>query len=587
MPGFQNRVRFLSLLVLLFALLLVSKLYFLQIVSGDEFKIKAEHQYVAGINYFDRGSIFFATKDGTLVPAASVKLGFSLSVNPNLTRERSDLDEIYDKLNAIVPLEKEVFLSKARKVNDPYEELSRRLDNATAEKIQAEKLPGISVTRERWRSYPGESMAAHAVGLIGYSGNELAGRYGLERFYDQTLERSGDDVFVNFFAEIFSNIKSAVEDGEKLEGNVVTTIEPSVEAFVESELAKVTQGYSSEFTGGIVIDPTTGEIFAMALNPAFDPNFPQNEKDSAVFRNLLVEDRYEMGSIIKALTMASGLDSGAVTARTTYNDPGCMTLNTKTFCNYDGQSHGQNLPMQIVLNQSLNTGATFVSQKIGTRQFEDYMLRFGLDSLTGIDLPNEGKSLVSNLKSHRDLEAAQASFGQGIALTPITTVRALSALANGGTLITPHLAKEIKYELGPTKTISYPVAEERERVISAEASAEISRMLTEVVDRALRFGQMRLENYSVAAKTGTAQIANPAGGGYYQDRFLHSFFGYFPAYEPRFLVFLYTYYPKDVQFASETLTDSFFNITKFLINYYNIPPDREAPPPSTTAKNNL
>src|SRR3989344_2403332 len=433
MPGFQNRVRFLSLLVLLFALLLVSKLYFLQIVSGDDFKIKAEHQYVAGINYFDRGSIFFATKDGTLVPAASVKLGFTLSVNPNLTRERSDLDEIYDKLNAIVPLEKEVFLSKARKVNDPYEELSRRLDNATAEKIQAEKLPGISVTRERWRSYPGESMAAHAVGLIGYSCNELAGRYGLERFYDQTLERSGDDVFVNFFAEIFSNIKSAVEDGEKLEGNVVTTIEPSVEAFVESELAKVTHGYSSEFTGGIVIDPTTGEIFAMALNPAFDPNFPQNEKDSAVFRNLLVEDRYEMGSIIKALTMASGLDSGAVTARTTYNDPGCMTPNTKTFCNYDGQSHGQNLPMQIVLNQSLNTGATFVSQKIGTRQFEDYMLRFGLDSLTGIDLPNEGKSLVSNLKSHRDLEAAQASSGQGIALTPITTVRALSALANGGT----------------------------------------------------------------------------------------------------------------------------------------------------------
>ncbi|MEK7175891.1 MAG: penicillin-binding protein 2 [Patescibacteria group bacterium] len=581
MTGFQNRLRFLSLLVLLFALLLTSKLYFLQIVRGEDFKIKAEHQYVAGINYFDRGSIFFSTKDGTLVPGATVKLGFTLYINPNILIEYGSALEVYEKLNAIVPLDKETFLIKANKVGDPYEEVMKRLSDPEVNKIQELKLPGVGVTRERWRSYPGEKMAAHAVGLIGYSGNELAGRYGLERFYDKTLERSGDDVFVNFFAEIFSNIKSAVEEDERLEGDIVTTIEPSVEAFVESELGKVTTTYSSDFTGGIVINPKTGEIFAMALNPAFDPNFPQNEKDSAVFRNVLVEDRYEMGSIIKALTMASGLDSGAVTARTVYNDPGCITLNTKTFCNYDGQSHGYNLSMQEVLNKSLNTGAAFVASKMGTRKFEDYMLRFGLDNLTGVDLPNEGKSLVSNLKSHRDLEAAQASFGQGVALTPITTVRAISALANGGDLITPHLVKEIRYKIGPVKTVSYLSEEKRQRVISPETSAEISRMLTEVTDQALRFGQMRLENYSVAAKTGTAQIANPQGGGYYQDRFLHSFFGYFPSYDPQFLIFLYTYYPKDVQFASETLTDAFFNITKFLINYYHIPPDREAAPPAT------
>src|SRR3989344_5827208 len=552
MRGLQNRLRLLSLLVLFSALFLGVKLYFVQIVSGESFKTKAEHQYVAGVNYFDRGEIYFTTKDNIPVPAATIKTGFILYINPGILGERGDLDTIFETVNAITPIDKEKFLTKARDRDDPYEELSRRLGGEVAEQIRILKIPGLSVAQERWRSYPGETIAAHTVGLIGYSGNELAGRYGLERFYEPVLVRNGDDTFVNFFAEIFSNIKSVVSDDENLEGDIITTIEPTVEAFLESEIGKVTEKYSSDFTGGIVINPKTGEIFAMALTPTFDPNSPQSERNSAIFRNRLVEDRYEMGSILKALTLAVGLDSGAITAKNTYNDPGCMTLNTRTFCNYDGKSHGSGLSMQVVLNKSLNTG---------------------------IDLPNEGKSLVSNLKTNRDLELAQASFGQGIALTPIITVRALSALANGGTLITPHLVKEIRYKLGPTKNISYPKEEERQRVLTPETSVEISRMLTEVVDRSLRDGQVRLEHYSIAAKTGTAQIAKPGGGGYYDDRYLHSFFGYFPSYEPDFLVFLFTYYPKNVQYASETLTESFMDITKFLINYYNIPPDRELPPP--------
>ncbi len=588
MLSLENRLRVITLLLILFALLLVSKLYFLQIIQGEEFRAKAEHQYVAGVSYFDRGSIFFSTKDGTLVPAAAIKTGFTLSVNPNLLRERTDLEQIYHKLSAIVPLERDVFFTKTKKQSDPYEELAKRLDSTTAEKLTALKIPGVSVTRERWRTYPGQTMAAQTVGLIGYggeTGNDLAGRYGLERSYEKVLGREGDEVFVNFFAEIFSNLKSVVTDGESLEGDVVTTIEPSVEAFVERELEEVTTKYGSEFTGAIVIDPHTGEIRAMAMNPTFDPNNPSTARDVSVFSNRLVEDRYEMGSIIKAFTYAIGLDTGAISARTTYNDSGCISLNTKTFCNYDGQSHGSSVTMQKALGESLNTGAAFVVTRVGTKKFSEALLSFGLEDNTGIDLPNEGDSLVKNLHTNRDLEAAQASFGQGIALTAIGTVRALSALANGGTLITPHLVKQVNYKIGPSKTINYPSLEEQPRVIKVETSAEISQMLTEVVDRSLRFGTMRLENYSVAAKTGTAQIASP-GGGYYADRYLHSFFGYFPAYDPKFLVFLFTYYPKDVQYASETLTDSFFNITKFLINYYEIPPDREAAPPENPALGN-
>src|SRR3989344_5739245 len=274
MLGLQNRLRLLSVFVLLFFLLLVSKLYFIQIVSGNNFESKAEHQYVAGANYFDRGLIFFSAGDGTLVPAASIKTGFILYINPIILSQNESLEEVYETVNAIVPIDKENFLSKARKIDDPYEELARRLPAEIADAIQTLKISGLSIARERWRNYPGKTIAAHAIGLIGYSGNELAGRYGLERFYEPELKRSGDEAFINFFAEIFSNIRKAVSEDESLEGDIVTTIEPSVEAFLESEIKKLTEKYSSDFTGGIVINPKTGEIYAMALTPTLDPNVP-------------------------------------------------------------------------------------------------------------------------------------------------------------------------------------------------------------------------------------------------------------------------------------------------------------------------
>jgi cell division protein FtsI/penicillin-binding protein 2 len=278
-----------------------------------------------------------------------------------------------------------------------------------------------------------------------------------------------------------------------------------------------------------------------------------------------------MGSIVKPLTVAAGIDAGVVNAGTLYEDTGMLTIDGKTFGNFDGRARGV-VAVHEVLSQSLNVGAAYVAGKLGPENMREYFLeRYKLGEETGVDLPGEVRGLVENLQSPRRLEYATAAFGQGIATTPIATARALATLGNGGLLVTPHLVREVRYDTGVTRELGWG---EGERVLKAETSQEISRMLTKVVDEALLNGELKLEGYSVAAKTGTAQVANPAGGGYYPDRYLHSFFGYFPSYEPRFLVFLFALEPQGARYASETLARPFHELSKFLISYYHIPPDR-------------
>ena len=268
--------------------------------------------------------------------------------------------------------------------------------------------------------------------------------------------------------------------------------------------------------------------------------------------------------------MAAAVDAGAVTPKTTYDDKGYVLINGAKVSNFDGKGRGV-VDMQQVLNDSLNTGMAFVTQRLGNEKLTKYFLSYGFGQETGIDLPGEVRGLVSNLKSPRDIEHVTASFGQGIAMTPIETIRGLSALGNGGFLPSPHIVKRINYTSGVSKQSTY---EKSESVLKPESAKTVTDMLVKVVDNALLGGTVKNPRYSVAAKTGTAQMAKEGGAGYYDDRYLHSFFGYFPAYKPRFIIFLFTVYPKGAKYASHTLTQPFIDLEKFLINYYEVPPDR-------------
>ncbi len=569
----RNRLRILAGIVIAIGMLFIVRLYYLQVLHGKEFRAEAEKQYVSTLpNIFDRGNIYLRQKDDKLVTAATINSGYVLSITPKLL---TDKESAYKAISAIFPIDHDAFIEKAKKIEDPYEEVAKRIPEDMANAIMALKLPGVKIFRETWRYYPGGSLLAQVIGFVGYQGNELTGRYGLESYYNDVLSRHEDNLYVNFFAELFTNLSETIFDRPKEEAaDLVLTIEPTVQSYLEKELESISKEWASDQSGGIIMDPKTGAIYALAVNPTYDLNEYGKVKNVSVFANPIVQDVYEMGSIVKPLTVAAGLDAGVITANSTYNDLGSMTMNNKTFYNYDKRGRGPGTTMQMVLNQSLNTGVAHVVNKLGNERFANYMVeKFRLGEETGIDLPGERQGDVRNLGEKRDLEYAQASFGQGIAVTAINMVTALATLGNGGVTITPHIVDEIRYNTGKIKKFT---PNPPEQVLKPETSEEISRMLVTVVDKALLGGGVKIPEYSIAAKTGTAQMYRPRelGGGYYDDRYMHTFFGYFPAYDPKFIVFLYTANPKKAEFASHTLTHPFIRTTKFLLHYYAVPPDR-------------
>jgi len=555
----------LGLAVVLVAGLFATRLFFLQVVRAEHYREEADRQYLkTNRDIFERGDILAIKHDGTTFSLAGVKTAYVVAVNPKLLQDPIDT---YERLKLLLELDRDQFMLKVAKPEIVYTEIATKVDQAVAEEIKALRLEGVILSKQKLRSYPFGHTASHTIGFVGYRGDEVAGRYGLESYYESVLSRREEVTFANFFVEIFSGLKnSLLVDAPSGRGDIVTTIEPITQKLLEKELLAARELWDAEAAGGIIIDPRNGEILALEAWPNFNPG--ERQADAAVLTHPLIEKTYEMGSIVKPLTMAAALDAGVVNQRTTYNDRGCVVLSTKKICNYDSKARGT-VVIQEILNQSLNVGIVFLTQKLGADKLRDYFLAFGFGERTGIDLPNEAKNLTNNLDSHYEVDLATAGFGQGITLTPISITRALSVLANGGHLIQPHLVKKINYENTLSQTIE---SKPGPQVIKPATAEEITRMLVRVVDE--KIPKVKMDHYAIAAKTGTAQMIDPITKSYYDDRFIHSWFGYFPAYEPRFLVFMYLVNPRGVQYASQSLTEPFVNISRSLLNYYQVPPDR-------------
>lgn len=549
---------------------IVVRLFYLQVLHHDSYTDRADRQFASpSQNVFDRGSIFFTTKDGERVTAATMQLGYKLAITPRLV---TDPELVYTKINEVVVIDRIDFDKKVAKTTDPYEEIANRLTDTQAKTLRDLDLPGVALYKEKWRFYPGGSIASQTLGFVGFDNNDkLVGRAGLESSYNSVLSRKADELNINFFAEVFGDINDTIFKNTEDEGDVVLTIEPSVQAELEKTMTAVREKWNGEIAGAIVMDPHDGSIIAMVGDPMFDPNEYGKVKDPSVFLNPNTERVYEIGSVVKPLVMAAAIDKGVLTPDTTYTDyTGFLTISGKTINNFDKKGRGV-ASMQTVLDQSLNTGMVFVENKLGHEDFRKYMLSYGLGEKTNVGLPGELSGLVSNLKAKDEVAYATAAFGQGIAVTPIEAVRAWGTLANGGYMVQPHVVAGIEKPINGYSPIAYSLGAQ---VLKTETTKTISTMLTHVFDVAYGGGKIKYDHYSVAAKTGTAQIAMPNGQGYYADKHMHSFFSYFPVSNPRFVTYFFIRDPQGAQYASQTLIPPFLDFSKYLIHYYEIPPDR-------------
>jgi cell division protein FtsI/penicillin-binding protein 2 len=525
---------------------LLFHLYQVQLVRGGYYAARAESQAVAASKITSiRGGIYFTDLNGTTLPAAVNQDSPIIYAVP---KDVQDPQEAANLLAPILNMSADRLTAVLSKPKDSYELLERKAPASVVTQVEglaaSSNIKGIYADEELERFYPLGTVASQLLGYVGPDATDggESGHYGVEGFYNDMLDGTGPGAQAVVGSDLTLTIDPNIQiEAEKVLGDLVT---------------------ANNATGGsvIVADPLTGKILAMGSTPSFDPNSYQSSS-IANFLNPAVQAVYEPGSIFKVITMAAGIDSGAITPSTTYTDTGSLKINGYTILNYDVATHGAYGPgttMTNVIEHSINTGAIFAENKIGNSTFLNYMKLFGIDQKTGVDLPGEvAGSLRGLTPTARQVAYDTVAYGQGVAVTPVELVSAVSALANGGTLMRPY----VNAALAP-QTIR--------RVISSSTAAQVTQMMVSAVDKA---GVATIKGYSLAGKTGSAFIPDLVHGGY-TDKLIDSYIGFGPTSNPRFIVLIRLNTLPSTALAAQSVVPAWRMLAQYIINYYNIPPDR-------------
>jgi len=523
----RKRIAFLFLCVSAFLVVLIVRLGFVQLSQGADLRKKADDSHFRGVPVAPKRGNIEDRQGNVLAMSVSSETVYAIPAEVRQSGRAKEMALTLSQLLGQSASEVEGHITK----RTALEYVQKRVKPEVAAQVRALALPGIGTTEDSQRYYPNGTLASH---IIGFAGIDNQGLEGIELTRESELKGISGSILQEFSANGIPLPQAEHQYLAPKQGNTVRlTIDKNIQAFAERELQKLMSGQGINMNGQVpksasilAMDPNTGEMLALASAPTFDPNHYQ-EADPSARRNIAIQNGYEPGSTFKIITLAGALEEKKIKLTEHFFDKGAYTVLGKNVRCWKAGGHGDQTYMQVAEN-SCNPGFIEMGQRLGMDNFYKYLRDFGFGQKTGIEMSGEAYGILANKKKATALDLATMSIGQTNNVTPIQLLTAVSAVANGGTLMKPQLVEEI---VGPSGRVVTPFKKEEVRRVISEDTSKLER---EVLESVVTNGTGRrsfLPGYRVAGKTGTAQKV--ANGGYIQGEYVASFVAFAPADKPR------------------------------------------------------
>lgn len=525
------------LVVIIFLfVLIIGKVFYIQVIDYDKLNDLASNLWSRNLPVkADRGLIY--DRDGGVL--ADNITTTSLVLIPNQIKDKKETTSKLAEILGVSYDEMCKHVNKRTSIERVHPE-GRRLSYEVADKIRKLKLDGVYLVKESQRYYPFDTYMSHTLGYVGIDNQGLSG---LELMYDKYL--TGKDGAIKYFSDAKGNKLKLSEVYEKPQDgmNLTLTINKDIQASIERELDNAVTKYNPDRVIALAMDPNSGEVLGMSARPNFSPNNYKKYTTEEINRNLPIWATYEPGSTFKIITLAAALEEGKVDLeKDTYNDSGSIKVENATLHCWKHGGHGHETFLEVVEN-SCNPGFVILGQKLGKVKLFEYIKKFGFGSKTGIDLNGESTGILFPMDKVGPVELATTAFGQGVSVTPIQQVTAVSAAINGGILYKPYIVKSIN-EPETNTVIKQTKKTVVRKVISEKTSEKVRHALESVVSNGT--GRTAyIDGYRVGGKTGTAQKVE--NGRYLVNNYILSFIGFLPADDPQVVVYFAIDNPKGVQ----------------------------------------
>ena len=559
--GIHKRIKIVLLIVLFIFAIIIAKVFYIEVIDYKKLNSLASGLWSRNLPIeADRGNIY--TVDGEAI--ASNLTTTSLVFIPNQIMNK---DLVAEKISEILDVPKskiEEHLYKKSMMERVHPE-GRRLSYNVADKIENLHFDGVYLLKESKRYYPHNDILSHVLGYVGIDNQGLSG---LELEYDDIL--TGEYGSIQYFSDAKGNnlernsVYVEPEDGL----DIYLTVDYGIQSSIERELDNVVLRYNPDGAWAIAMDPNTGEILGMSSRPNFNPNSYKDYDTETINRNMAIWASYEPGSTFKILTLSAAVNEGKVDLlKDTFYDGGSVNVDGARIKCWKHGGHGSQTFLEVVQN-SCNPGFVELGNRLGKETLFDYINKFGYGKKTGIDLNGEATGILFSLDKVGPVELATTAFGQGVSVTALQQVVAVSAAINGGTLYKPYIVKRVAYHENGQIIKEVKPTIVRDNIVTKDTSEKVRMTLESVVS--LGTGRNAyIDGYRVGGKTGTAQKVN--NGIYMQGNYIVSFIGFLPANDPKIVVYLAIDNPKGVtQYGGTVSAPIVKNIMEDAITSLNI-----------------